>query len=500
MSARCPIDKALINPKLLGAALGDPTPWAAWLAVLKAAFALPLDKNERTTFAAVSGERAPPTHRVRELWAIVGRRGGKSRMAAALAVYQACFTKHRLAAGEVGTVLVLATNRDQAAVVFNYALAFLKSSPVLAKEVDSTTAHEIRLKNGIVIAVHANSFRSVRGRTLVACIFDETAFWRDDTSASPDVEVYRAVLPSLLTTKGLLVSISTPYRRMGLLHQKHREHFGMDDDGVLVVQGPSTRFNPELSEAAIAQALADDREGNRSEYEAEFRSDLATFLDDELVEAAVDYGRPLELPPRQGIRHFAFVDPSGGRGDAYTLCIGHKEKQGDRFVADVVRGVRPPFDPVEVTKSYAELCKEYKIRAVHGDNYSAEWAVSAFKDAGLRYILSDKPKSQLYLEALPLFTRQAISIPDHTQLLRELRLLERQTHRSGKDSVDHGRRGSDDYANVLCGCATFAVRRGGYDSSMSWVSETDGVRDDEVDTFTRMRLHQHIARYAGWRR
>jgi hypothetical protein len=67
-----------------------------------------------------------------------------------------------------------------------------------------------------------------------------------------------------------------------------------------------------------------------------------------------------------------------------------------------VRGGRPPFDPVEVTKSYAELCKEYKIRAVHGDNYSAEWAVSAFKDAGLRYILSDKPKSQLYLEALPL--------------------------------------------------------------------------------------------------
>src|SRR5437879_5628277 len=126
MSARWPIDKALINPKLLGAALGDPTPWAAWLAVLKAAFALPLDKDERAIFAAVSGERAPPTHRVREFWAI-GRRGGKSRMAAALAVYQACFTKHRLAAGEVGTVLVLATNRDQAAVVFNYALAFLKS-------------------------------------------------------------------------------------------------------------------------------------------------------------------------------------------------------------------------------------------------------------------------------------------------------------------------------------------------------------------------------------
>ncbi|MEI9899645.1 MAG: hypothetical protein WDN31_05285 [Hyphomicrobium sp.] len=40
-------------------------------------------------------------------------------------------------------------------------------------------------------------------------------------------------------------------------------------------------------------------------------------------------------------------------------------------------------------------------------------------------------------------------MPDLPQLIRELRLLERRTHRSGKDTVDHGSGGSDDYANVL---------------------------------------------------
>ena len=44
-----------------------------------------------------------------------------------------------------------------------------------------------------------------------------------------------------------------------------------------------------------------------------------------------------------------------------------------------------------------------------------------------------------------------MSIPDNTKLLRELRLLERRTHRSGKDSVDHPRAGSDDHANALFG-------------------------------------------------
>src|SRR5262249_36997763 len=104
-----------------------------------------------------------------------------------------------------------------------------------------------RLRNGVVIAVHANSFRTVRGRSLVCCIFDETAFWRDEETATPDTEVYRAVLYSLMTTNGMLISISTPYRKLGLLHQKHRGCFGVDDPDTLVVQGASTPFHPLLT-------------------------------------------------------------------------------------------------------------------------------------------------------------------------------------------------------------------------------------------------------------
>jgi hypothetical protein len=50
-----------------------------------------------------------------------------------------------------------------------------------------------------VIAVHVNSFRTVRGRTLVACIFDEVALRRDELLPVPDLEVYRAMRPALMT-------------------------------------------------------------------------------------------------------------------------------------------------------------------------------------------------------------------------------------------------------------------------------------------------------------
>ena len=219
MSHAYTIDVALTDKRLLGAALGNNVTWSAWLAVLRAAFGLPLSDTKQAIFAEVAGDRAPPAQRVRELWAIVGRRGGKSRMAAALAVYFALLVEHRLAAGERGMVLVIAGSIDQARTVFGYVRGFLDAAPALSGEVVSRTASEITLRNGIVIGVHSNSFRTVRGRTLVACIFDEVAFWRDETSASPDIEMYRAVLPSLATTKGMLVGISTPYRKAGLLHQ-----------------------------------------------------------------------------------------------------------------------------------------------------------------------------------------------------------------------------------------------------------------------------------------
>lgn len=127
-------------------------------------------------FGAVAGGRDPPKNRVRELWTLCGRRCGKSKIAAALAVFFACFVKHKLSVGEVGTVLVIAGTRDQSKSVFNFVKGYLEASPVLSREVASITAHEITLKNGIVIGIHSCSFRSVRGRSLCAAIFEKLVF------------------------------------------------------------------------------------------------------------------------------------------------------------------------------------------------------------------------------------------------------------------------------------------------------------------------------------
>jgi hypothetical protein len=206
----------------------------------------------------------------------------------------------------------------------------------------------------------------------------------------------------------------------------------------------------------IEAAQRDDPESARSEWFAEFRSDLASLLDDAVIDSAIDHARPLELPRRQAATYVAFVDPSGGRHDSFTICIGHTER--DLFVCDVIRAIKPPFNPGEVAAEFSSLAKAYGCGVITGDAFAAEWTAQAFHDAGVTYRQAPLPKSQLYLESVAYWNRGAIRIPDHAGLLRELRLLERRTHRSGRDSVDHGRNGSDDLANSLCGALHCAVR------------------------------------------
>jgi hypothetical protein len=112
----------------------------------------------------------------------------QGRMAALMAVWRACFRDYHtiLAPGEQGVVMVLAADRRQARVVFDYIAALIDAVPMLAGMVIRRTRESITLRNGVVVEVHTTSFRALRGYTILAVILDEIAFWRDESSANPD--------------------------------------------------------------------------------------------------------------------------------------------------------------------------------------------------------------------------------------------------------------------------------------------------------------------------
>jgi len=448
--ANISIDQALRDEHLLGAALGPSDTWDVWMSVLRAAFGEKLTKSQRLHFDQVAGGREPPARRVRELWAVCGRRSGKTRMSAAMAVFASCFVDYsdRLSPGETGYCVVIAPSRSQARLAFDYCLAFIQQSPILAPLIDNVTSEEIRLRNHITISVHSASFRTIRGRSLVAAVFDEAAFWRSDDAAEPDVEILRACLPALSTVNGMIIGISSPHSQRGLVYARHRDYFGQPGDDVLVIQAASTVLNPTLDEALIATARRDDPEAASSEWDALFRSDLSTFIDRAIVEGLVETGCH-ERPYDRSFKYYGFVDMSGGNRDAAALGIAHKEH--DFIVLDVAREVPAPHSPPDVAAEFARIMQAYRVTTCVGDRYAGQWPVDAFHESGIRFVHSPITRSEIYLHCLPHMMAGTIRLLDNTRLVGQIAQLERRATRSGRDQVDHQRGAHDDLANAACG-------------------------------------------------
>jgi hypothetical protein len=132
-----------------------------------------------------------------------------------------------------------------------------------------------------------------------------------------------------------------------------------------------------------------------------------------------------------------------------TLAVAHREK--GRGVLDALRERKPPFSPEDVVEEFAGLLKSYGVRRVRGDRYAGEWPRERFRAHGIAYEISEKPKSALYGELLPLLNSGRVDLLDNQRLLNQLCSLERRTARSGRDSIDHPPGGHDDVANVCAG-------------------------------------------------
>jgi len=451
------IIESLDDPRLFEPWFVGPS-WRAWRVILKAAFCIPLDDGELEIFHTLAGDRPPPERQVKELWIIAGRRAGKDSVASLAGAYAAAFFGHadRLRPGERPMVLNLAVDRDQARICLNYTRSFFRDIPMLSSMVTRETSGGFELNNGIDVVIGTNNFRAVRGRAIALAILDECAYYASENSSSPDTETYRAIMPGLATLPGsMLIGISSPYRRAGLLHQKFKDHYGRAGD-VLVVKATSKMLNPTLDEAVIAQALIDDPAGAASEWLGEFRNDIGGWLPPEVIEAAIDVGVTVK-PPRRDFKYVSFCDPSGGVNDSFACAIAHVEN--DIAILDCLVEVRAPFSSISATAQISETLKAYGLRSTTGDKYAAQWVVDAFAQCGIAYGHSERDRSAIYMDVMAAFTSGRVRLLDNPRMITQFKNLERRTSPIGKDRVDHPKNGKDDLSNATAGAVILAVQK-----------------------------------------
>ena len=457
MKPLIPMRAALEDPDLFGRML-DGDSWRPWRVLLIASMGEPLDDDERAIFKSLTDREREPLSRVDELWAIIGRRGGKTRAAAVLAAYIAALCDHadKLAPGERGVLPIMSASTWQAQKAFGFLSGIFAEVEALKSLVENETADTLSLSTRIDIECRPASFRTVRGSTFIAAVADEVAYWRsDETSRNPDAAILAATRPALATTGGPLIVISTPYAQQGELYATYKRDFGADGDPlILVAKAPSRVMNPTLSAKAVERAYERDPAAAAAEFDAQFRNDVSGFVDAETVDAAVDAGVTVRAP-LDGVTYLGFVDPSGGSSDSFTLAIAHVE--GARIVLDYIGERKAPFSPASVVEEFAAVLKQYRVSTVRGDRYAGEWPREAFQAHGITYQPADMNRSELYLATLPLLNSGRVSLLDNRRMVAQFVGLERRTSRAGKDSVDHGQGGHDDVANAVAGVLTLAA-------------------------------------------
>ena len=491
--------QALSDPQLLGDVLSGPS-WRNWRILLISSMGESLDADERVIFKQLTGREREPEKRVEDFVGVIGRRGGKSRAISILVTYLAGLCRHpMLVAGERGIILVIAPDMQQADIVLDYVEANFRHSPVLRSLIEVRNQRELRLTNKITVEVRASDFRRLRGPTFIAVVGDESAFWMSENSSNPDSEILNAVRPGLATTRGPCFLISSPYARRGELWNLYNKNYGPNGDPlVLVAQAASRTMNPSLAQAVVDRAVERDAASAAAEYGANFRTDIEGFVNLEAVRACVSVG-VFERAPQRGINYVGFVDPSGGSQDSFSLAIAHNQTTKNTITIDCLREQRPPFSPEQAVLEFSNLLKSYGISKIQGDRFGGVWPVEMFGKVGIIYEQSAKPKSDLYLDLLPLVNSCRIELLDNAKLINQLVGLERRTSRSGRDSIDHSPGCHDDVANSCAGVAVTAVSKyGAFDPTYRGWNEDDSEDDRGSAAANRVaRLHAYIQTFVG---
>ncbi len=490
MSRTVTIVDALADPSLFGglACFADLSTWGAWLVFLRALYGLPLDEGQQATFRARTGRSAydPPQGGWREAVCVVGRQSGKTRIAATIAAFEAMTAPPQGDGTEVYCLLVAQDQRAALRSLYAYAWACFDRVPVLRRTVAARRAEAFTLASGCVVAAYPCRPAAVRGVRARVAVADELAYYRNSEGYPTDVETLRALRPTLATTGGRLVILSSPYSQAGALYELHRRHHGRDGAPVLVWQASAPEMHPTLPADYLQRMAEDDPEAYRSEVLGEFRVGVTVLLDLDVLADAVEAG-VRERPPALGVRYVAHFDAASGSGkDAAALAVAHQE--GDRAVLDLVGAWRPPFNPSGAIAEAADVVKRYGLCEATVDRYAPGFVAEAFRAHGVTARPAERDTSATYLELLPLLNARRVVLLDQAELLRELRGLERRRGASGRDRVDHRPGAHDDRAVACAGALTRAI-----------VARRDALLLDLTDGRLRPASEVHAEREAARR-
>jgi len=391
-------------------------PWPAQEVILRALYALPMPPELLPLWHQMTESPLPYVpRRYSDVYLILGRQSGKNCMTTVVAGYECiCRDYASLLPGHrFAQCVVVATRLEQVRDEFISRLALdLQGSEALAPclvQYDNKPEPGRRTSNKDQLVFISRSLirgmpcsaKAVRGGTGFLAIFDEAChFSRELGSVRGDMEVYRAVRPSMrIFRKANLareISITTPQAKEGVVY----EAYALRDERrewQLTMRVPTWVMDPEWSWPAMKTEQEKDPLGFAIEYGAEFAEQISGAFTREEVDGVFDRERPESLPPVPGRAYFGAIDPAF-TSDRFGIGVAHRgtgsATEGGAcppgsvsVIADHLEALAPPKGGAVQLEKVLERMKflqaRYGVRRWQTDQYAGEPIAQAARSAGL---------------------------------------------------------------------------------------------------------------------
>lgn len=407
----------------------------------------PLWPKQRDLLASV--EAGPRTH----VWAL-GRRCGKTTMAALVAVWDCLFRPHvqeRVRPGERRYAMCVATNREQARLLVRAAKSIVENSPLLADLVEQATEDEVAFVNGTALRAFPCSSRGGRGWPISTLVMDEAAHFLTETDGYQTAErVWEALAPSTAQfgADARVIVSSTPYGTDGLFASLFEQAESGELPDARAHRLATGDVNPTIDLGYLASEERRNPGSFRAEYLAEFTSSGDAYLDFERFEIAPRGA----LPPDAGTGWIVGIDPAFSRDPFGVAVVGRSREHDSRLVLGYADAFRPHGDFSGPVDAVADVCRRYDARAVT-DQFAAVAVVERLEGQGVSVRaehISAPTKTAAFSELRARLYDGTLELYEHPDLVAELRRL-RTRFTAGQAAVTNPRVGGShgDIAQAL---------------------------------------------------
>lgn len=466
-----------------------------------------LPPEEREIARQLFGDIDTVSERKRKLIAAVcGARSGKSYIMGALCMLWLAVTVDlsKLAPGQVAGALIQAPDKELATEQLNYVKGLVDSSG-LAGAVVKRDSQRVRFVRGdgklveVVVRAIGKGGTGGRGRTLVGACLDEANFLNTEGFVVNDLDAYRAAKVRIVPG-GIMVICSTPWVRLGLLYELHRNNHGKDTETCLSVHAPTRvfRVDPDIL-LTVDEAYEHDPDNAEREFGAIFpENGSARFFGEAEVERASAEDYELPRTPKVGAVLTAGGDLGLLRNSSTLVLVAHNPDKTIEVI-DVLELRPEPGEPLklsEVCKAFAGRMLRWGVTAIMADGHNREAAREYLSMAGIRIV--DAPegargKEETYIDTRVKFREGRVRLPQHKRLLLQLSEV-RSTHNiSGRLSIYSPRRPDGSHGDVVSAFVLAAFKKWG--DKVVEPSAIDGLPDDER---RRIREIERRVRPSSW--